>query len=273
MLLSRTHAPILLSKSVGSYIMKRDPLHRFTYAHLNRVLAISRVIHDNVLSTTPIPPERVTTLHFPVDTLRFDPDRVDPDRVRDEFNVSREEQLVGLVGRFSPGKGHEDLLAAAEILRSRHPNLRFILVGEASYGEEEYAESIKTLVRSSGLDDIVIFTGFRPDTPEIMAALDILVFPSPAEAFGMVLIEAMSMRLPVVSTNCDGVVDIVLDGVTGLYVDPHAPGQLAEAISRFVTDPDLRRKMGKAGRERAIEYFDRQSHLDRLEAIYREVYD
>jgi glycosyltransferase involved in cell wall biosynthesis len=252
--------------------MKRDPLHRFTYAHVKRVLAISSVIHNNVLSTTPVSPERVTTLHFPVDTLRFDPDRVDPHRVREEFNVSREELLVGLVGRFSPGKGHEDLLAAAELLRPRHPNLRFLLVGEASYAEEEYGESIKTLVRSSGLDDIVIFTGFRTDTPEIMAALDILVFPSPAEAFGMVLIEAMSMRLPVVSTNCDGVLDIVVDGVTGFYIDPHAPGQLADAISRFLTDPDLRRNMGREGRKRAVEHFDRQSHLDRLEAIYREIY-
>ncbi|MGB5874844.1 MAG: glycosyltransferase family 4 protein [Bacteroidota bacterium] len=271
MILSRRRLPVILTKSVGSYIMKRDPLHRFTYSHVSRVLAISSVIHNNVVSTTPVPPDRVHTLHFPVDTKRFDPDRVDPQAVRREYGLDEKMHVVGFVGRFSPGKGHEELMTAAAILKNRYRNVRYLVAGEASYGEEPYEREIKSLARESGVDDIIIFTGFRTDIPEIMAAVDIFAFPSHAEAFGMVLIEAMAMRCPVVSTNCDGVLDIVVDGVTGLYVEPGRGEQLARAISRLLDDPSLRERMGNAGRERAVRLFDRHAHLGEIEVIYNDL--
>jgi len=268
MIFSRRRLPVILTKSVGSYIMKRDLFHRFTYSHVSRVLAISSVIHGNVLSTTPVPPERVQTLHFPVDTERFDPDCVDPHTVRREYALGEKTPVVGFVGRFSPGKGHEELLAAAAILKQRYGNVRYLVAGEASYGEESYEGEIRALARRSGVDDMITFTGFRADIPEIMAAMDLFVFPSHAEAFGMVLIEAMAMGRPVVSTNCDGVLDIVVDGVTGLYVEPGRGDQLATAIACLLDDPPLRERMGKAGRERAVRLFDRRAHLDEIEAIY-----
>jgi glycosyltransferase involved in cell wall biosynthesis len=271
MVLSRCRLPVILTKSVGSYIMKRDPLHRFTYSHVSRVLAISSVIHDNVVSTTPVPPERIQTLHFPVDTRRFDPNRVDAQTVRREYHLDEKIRVVGFVGRFSPGKGHEELLAAAAILKQRYSNVRYLVVGEASYGEESYEREIKALARRSGVEDIIIFTGFRTDIPEIMAAMDLFVFPSHAEAFGMVLIEAMAMRKPIVSTNCDGVLDIVVDGVTGLYIAPGKEEQLAGAIGRLLDDPSLRQEMGNAGRQRAVQLFDRQTHLAQIEQIYDEL--
>jgi glycosyltransferase involved in cell wall biosynthesis len=271
MVLSGTRLPVILTKSVGSYIMKKDPLHRFTYSYVSRVLAISTVIHENVLTTTPVPPDRVQTLHFPVDTRRFDPDQVNAETVRREYHLDKEIRVVGFVGRFSPGKGHEELLAAAALLKHRYTNVRYLVVGEASYGEEPYERQIRTLARESGVADSIIFTGFRTDIPEIMAAMDLFVFPSHAEAFGMVLIEAMAMRRPIVSTNCDGVLDIVVDGVTGLYVEPGSGEQLASAIGRLLDDASLRQEMGTAGRQRAVQVFDRELHLRQIEHIYREL--
>jgi len=83
------------------------------------------------------------------------------------------------------------------------------VVGEPSYGEEEYGRKILESAKSLVGEGVVTFCGFRTDIPEVMATLDVLAFPSHAEAFGDVLIEAMAMKLPVVSTNCDGVLDIV----------------------------------------------------------------
>src|SRR5512140_1814033 len=74
--LSFRRVPLVLSKRVGSYVTKRDPLHRLTYSGVSRVLAISKVIHRNVLDTTPVPPERVITLHDAVDTELFSPARM-----------------------------------------------------------------------------------------------------------------------------------------------------------------------------------------------------
>ena len=102
----------------------------------------------------------------------------------------------------------------------------------------------------------------------MMASFDILAFPSHAESFGVVLIEAMAMEIPVVSTNCDGVVDIVVEGETGIYVRPRAPGELARALIRLIDDPSLRKRYGEAGRRRVLELFDRRGQIDRLEGIY-----
>ena len=260
--------PIVLSKRVGSYITKKDLFHRYTHRHISRVLAISDVIHRNVLATTPVPPERVLTVHDAVDTTIFSPDTVDRFSVRREAEMPDDALVVGFVGRFSPGKGLEDLLQAAQLLHRQHPAVRYLIAGEASHGEEAYAASIHDLARRLGLQDIVRFMGFRSDVPAVMASFDILAFPSHAESFGVVLIEAMAMGKPVVSTNCDGVLDIVVNGTTGLMVPPKDPVALAHGLEQVILDADLRLRMGAAGRARVLEFFDRTVQLRTLEEIY-----
>jgi len=268
MRLSRRKAPIILSKRVGSYVSKKDVFHRFTYAHVSKVMAISKVIHKNVLDTTPVTPDRVMTLHDAIDTDLFSLRQVNRNQARMKFGFADDLIVIGLVGRFSPGKGHEELLEAASLLISRHTNIHFLIVGEASHGEERYAQKIRTLSRSLGLEKVVSFSGYRKDIPEIMAALDIFAFPSHAESFGVVLIEAMAMERPVVSTNCDGVVDIVVDGQTGIYVHPRNAGELANALTTLINDAALREKMGKAGRRRVEELFDQRKQLNKIEEVY-----
>jgi glycosyltransferase involved in cell wall biosynthesis len=187
---------------------------------------------------------------------------------RKQFGFAEDDVVIGFVGRFSPGKGHEDLLHAAASLRDDGLTFRVLVTGEASYGEERYEDSIREMCRSLGLGAIVIFAGFRSDIPHVMGSFDILAFPSHAESFGLVLIEAMAMELPVVSTNCDGVLDIVVDGGTGLYVHPRNPTELAAALKRLIRDPLLRAKMGKAGRQRVLQLFDQTKQIDTLENLY-----
>ncbi len=271
MRLALTRTPVLLSKRVGSYIDKRDVFHRFTYSNLSRVLAISNVIRKNVIQTTPISPERVITLYDAVDTDVFSPSKANGQAVRQEFGFDQETVLIGFVGRFSPGKGHEELLQAAATITPSHPAVRFLVVGEASFGEQAYERHIRSSAHAMGLDGVVTFSGFRKDIPDVMAAFDILAFPSHAESFGVVLIEAMAMERAVVSTNCDGVLDIVVDGETGIYVHPRNPGELSAGLTRLIEDPSLRERMGKAGRKRVLDLFDQQRQIDQLERIYHDV--
>jgi glycosyltransferase involved in cell wall biosynthesis len=270
--LLRRRIPLVLSKRMGSGVRKTDPLHRLIYSRVDRVLAISSVIRQNVVDTTPMDPGKVLLLFDAVDTDRFEPSRVnDRERIRRDFGVAPGEMLIGTVGRFSPGKGHEELLEATRILAARGLQFKLLIAGEASYGERDYEQRIRALAQTLGLERIVRFTGFRRDVPEIMSALDLFVFPSHAEAFGLVLIEAMAMERPVVSTNCDGVLDIVVDGVTGLTVPPKDPVALAAAIERMLADGTLRDRSGKAGRQRVLEMFDQEKQIDRLESIYAEL--
>jgi glycosyltransferase involved in cell wall biosynthesis len=269
--LGARRVPVVLSKRVGSYIAKRDPWHGWLYARVARVLAVSEVIRRNVSDTTPVPPGRVRTLHDAIDLGRFVPGSADRRAVRVSLGLGQDEVGIGFVGRFSPGKGHEELLKAAAALKPRHPRARFVVVGEASRGEEAYEASVRALAHQLGLEDTVTFTGFRRDVPAVMEAFDVFAFPSHAEAFGVVAIEAMAMARPVVATGSDGILDIVVDGETGLLFPRADAGALAGALARLIEDPALRERLGRAGRARVERDFERERQTERLEGHYREV--
>jgi glycosyltransferase involved in cell wall biosynthesis len=266
-----TRTAVILSKRVGSYLMKRDLMHRYTFSRVRRVLAISEVIRKNVIDTSPVDPSRVVTLHDAIDTAEFTPDARRGDAVRREFGLTNKHILIGAVGRFSSGKGHEELLEAAARICPMRSNVRFLISGEASRGEEAYADGIRRRSRELGLDGLVIFAGFRKDVPAVMSALDLFAFPSHAEAFGVVLIEAMAMGKAVVSTNCDGILDIVVDGETGIMVPRRDGGRLAEGLLALIDDPLRRNVMGAAGRRRVEQLFNRRRQMELLESIYGEV--
>ncbi len=265
--------PLILSRRMGSGISKKDLFHRFTYSRVARVLAISSVIRENVARTTPVASERIITVHHGVDLKLFSVNNETRVRLRKEFGIAENTIVVGFVGRFSPGKGHEELLNAAASLNTRFTNLRFVIVGKASHGEERYEHEIKALSHSLGLDKLTMFTGFRTDIPEIMSVFDLFCFPSHAEAFGAVLVEAMAMKLPVVASKSDGVLDIVVGGETGLLVPPKDSTSLAEALTRLIEDPEMRENMGRAGRARAERMFSRESLGKTLLQIYENVLD
>jgi glycosyltransferase involved in cell wall biosynthesis len=271
MLFSGGRRHLLLSKRVGSALAKKDFFHRLTHRHISRVLAISEAIHVNVLATLPVNSERVVTLHDAVDTDEFSPAPERRQAIKDSFGFSKNSLLVGFVGRFSPGKGHEELLQAAALLKPDFPDVRYLVVGEASFGEEEYAGGIRQLALTLGVADVLKFAGFRSDIPQVMRGFDLFAFPSHAESFGVVLIEAMAVGLPAVSTNCDGVLDIMVEGETGLMVPPKNAEALARGLRTLLEDSAARTRMGFAARRRVVELFDQRKQIDRLEEIYADV--
>ena len=268
---SGLQTPLLLSKHMGSYIIKKDFLHKLLYNRVNFALAISNVIAKNLVDTTPLVKEKVLLLHNGIDTKKFDPSKINRNIVRDEFNIRHNEILIGMTGRFSPGKGHEEFLNAAKQLCGKHDNLKFIITGEPSQGEDEYANSIRTLAADLGITDKTIFTGYRKDIPEVLAALDIFVFPSHAEAFGVALVEAMSMEKPSVCSNSDGVIDIAIDGVTSYMFQKQNMQDLADKIELLIQSSEKRIEFGKAARKRAIEFFDIEVFTNKLIEIYAKV--
>ncbi len=177
------------------------------------------------------------------------------------------EVLIGMIARFSPGKGHEEFLNAARQLKQKYDNLKFLIVGKASYGEEKYEYEIKALAKQLELNE-VFFTGFRTDTADVLSAMDIFVFPSHAEAFGIALIEAMAMELPTVSSNAEGVLDITIDGQTGLLFENKNADDLANKIAQLVESKEMRIRFGKSGRERVKNNFNLDLQTEKIVNLY-----
>ena len=266
--LSGMKTPLVLTKHIGSFISKKDFLHEWIYKRVNIAIAISSVIKRNLLETTHLKAGQITLLHDSVDTARFDPDLVTAGKVRSEFGVKDHEILIGMTSRFSPGKGHEDFLFAANQLSRRYDYLKFIIIGEPSRGEEDYGTEIKNLTARFEHSEKFIFTGFRGDIPEILAAIDIFVFPSHAEAFGLALVEAMSMRKPSVCSNSDGVLDIAVNGDTSFLYEKENVGDLIEKLEKFILNPLLRKMLGLNARERVLRNFNTDIFTAKIIDIY-----
>ncbi len=266
----RRRIPLVLTKHIGSFIEKNDYLHRRLYRYVTKAVAISTAIKNNILQTTPLSADRIILIPNGVDTQKFNPDIVSGEGVRKEFNIKPKEILIGMMARFSPGKGHEEFIKAASIIEKEHNNLRFIIIGEASRGEDEYEEKIKALAKGQKLNDI-IFTGYRSDIPELLAALDIFIFPSHAEAFGIALIEAMAMRKPSVCTASEGVLDIALDGETSFLFEKQNADDLALKINSLISDPAKRKNFALAARQRVLQNFNIEAVTDRIVDVYEEL--
>jgi glycosyltransferase involved in cell wall biosynthesis len=171
---------------------------------------------------------------------------------------------VGVVARLSPEKGHRLFLEAARKVAAASPErVQFAIIGQ---GPEE--GRLRGYCQDLGLEEHVVFRGFRSDMTAEYTNLDVVTLPSLGfEGIGMALLEAMSFGLPVVSTAVGGTVEAVNEDV-GLLVPPGDPDSLAEAISELVQDEKRRREMGEAAREWAKRFFSVETMAWAYETLY-----
>jgi glycosyltransferase involved in cell wall biosynthesis len=180
--------------------------------------------------------------------------------------------LIGIIGRVTRWKGQHIFLEAAAQVRRDFPDAHFAIIGSALFGEDEYADELRQLVRKLGLEDCVEFTGFLHSTTEYLQKLDVLVHASiTSEPFGLVVAEGMVAGKPVIATRGGGVLEIVQDGVSGLLVPMGDPDAMAQALKHLLENPDKARAMGKAARHRVQENFTIELTVQRVQAVYDEI--
>jgi glycosyltransferase involved in cell wall biosynthesis len=180
--------------------------------------------------------------------------------------------VLGLVGRISPWKGQHIFIRAASQVRQRFPRARFQIIGAALFDEAEYEKFIRDQVTSMAMQDVIEFTGWRDDIPEVISKLDVLVHASVVgEPFGQVVIEGMAASKPVIATNGGGVPEIVRDGETGFLVPMGDADAMADAMARLLENPEMAAQMGEKGRQRVRDHFTIQSTARKVERLYDEV--
>jgi glycosyltransferase involved in cell wall biosynthesis len=204
-------------------------------------------------------------------TERLDPSRFPPEtraRLRTSLGLAPDDVVVIMVTRVIRSKGVLDLLAAARALRASHPRLRFVLVGADEPGSMDRLSEAEL----ASLRRELAWLGPRDDVPALLAASDLMAFPSGyGEGIPRVLLEAAALALPIVTTDAPGCREVVEPGVTGLLVPIGDAQALAAAVARLADDPALRQRFGRAGRARAVERFDLGVVVERTRRLYREL--
>lgn len=188
--------------------------------------------------------------------------------MRHELGIGPDAPLVTTVSVLRSGKGVEVLLEALPAVLDAHPRARLLVAGDGPLREPLGARA--AALGLGGPGDRVIWAGFRRDVPALLAASDLFVLPSLADAYPTALMEAMAAGLPVVATRTGGIPEIVDAPATGRLVPPGDAAALAREISGLLGRPGERQALGRAARERARERFSTQAWVERLEEVYAE---
>ena len=181
-----------------------------------------------------------------------------------ELGLSQDCLIVGCVARLDYVKGHRYLLEAIPTVKENIQNAKFLLVGGGPL-----KNNLERQVKINGILDNVIFLDDREDAQEIISTLDLLVLSSLNEGMGRVLLEAQALGVPVVATKIGGIPEIVIDGKTGLLIEPKRSDILAEAIINILQDNPRREKMRLDAQEWVDAKFSAKTMIGEIDSLYQ----
>lgn len=208
---------------------------------------------------------RMCSIHNGVDAEQFKPNPELRRRARHEFGYAEDHLVCGIAARLVPAKGHGFLFRAVAALRQELPQLRVLVLGQ---GDLEPA--LRQLALECGIAPMVHFGGFRDDMAYCTQAFDVGVQPSiDCDTSSFSLKEQMAAEKPVIASDYGGLVEIVTDGVEGLVVPTGTIEPLAKAMRALAADPEMRARMGQAGRKRVLSEFTVQVFAQRTVDAYR----
>jgi glycosyltransferase involved in cell wall biosynthesis len=206
----------------------------------------------------------IETLHHGIDLDRV---RATPsaEGVREELGIARGAPIVGTVANFKPHKGYEYLIQVAARVAEQRPDVRFVFVGQGPMEEQLLDEA-----RRLGIEETIVFAGFRDDALRLVRTFDLFAMSSVHEGLPLALLEAIALGCPPVATRVGGVRAVIENGVSGFTVEPRRPDLQAERIVEVLSDDALRARLADGARARA-EAFDVRRAIRHIEQVYTEL--
>jgi glycosyltransferase involved in cell wall biosynthesis len=215
--------------------------------------------------------DRYFLLHEPVDLKRFRVEAEKDEQLLSEFGIDPAQTVIGSTGKISSAKGWTYFLDAIQPLVRDRPDIHALIIGPVPDTQQEYAKKVKRHIHELDLDGHVTLTGYRTDVEDLLGIVDIFMMASINEGTPLAILEAMGTGLPVVATDVGGISEQVLHGETGYVCSPRDAEALYRACEKLVEDPEKRKEMGRAGRNRAEGVFSLSSSVEDHKRVYEEV--
>lgn len=215
-------------------------------------IAISYAIRDFAINIERAPEHKVHVVEYGLEHHRLTDEQIKRHRneLRLELGLASDALILGCAARLTEQKGITYALSAWAQIHADYPDAYLMIAGDG-----ELRHKLEAQAKALGIAERTLFLGWRADVLSLMAGMDVYLVPSLWEGFGLVLLEAMSRRLPVIASHVSAIPEIVVHGETGLLVPPRDSDALARAMRLFLDDRLLRLHYGLNGEDRLEVYF------------------
>jgi glycogen(starch) synthase len=240
----------------------------------DRIITVSHAMRDDLIRHG-WPEEKISVVWNGVDPERYNPDNCDPDdaeKIRDKYNIAKDENVLLFLGRLTWVKAARNLIQAMPLILEEYPKTKLIILGKG----EEQKDIVETANRLGMEDKIIYRFEFVPEEERILhyAASDVCIFPSIYEPFGIVSLEAMAMAKPVV-VGARGVVgfreQVISSGPdqNGIHINGEDPADIAWGVKEVLENPARAKMWGENGRKRVLQYFTWKKVAEQTLQIYQ----
>ena len=257
------HKHIIVNKKPLSYFGLNAA---FLSMFVRRIICVSGAVMRS-MKNAGVKSGKMTVIHNGMDPLT--PSKAQREKIRKKYSIGNH-FTAGTVGFFRRNKGIEMLIDAAEIAANKSNKIKFLIAGKGEQGDEEYEKYLRKKAADKGLKDTFIFAGYG-DRKLFIPAFDLFVLPSPAEPFGMVTLEASSLKVPVVAFNTGGTPEIIKDKINGYLVNEVSAEALAEKILEIMNDKKSLVKNGIAAAKNVKENFTVKAQVEKTALLIQGV--
>ncbi len=258
--------PVILSSRRGLELeqpLKLLWLEKAGNLFVDHVIANADAVREHFKKREHLSCSKISTIHNGIDLSEFQTG-TGRQAIRREFNIPQDAPVVGTIANFSEYKGYPYLLEAANLVLKEMPAGRFLLVGDGPL-----LEKMKEIARKLEHGSRIIFAGSRRDSASFLDAFDVFIFSSLSEGLPNVVMEAMAMQKPIVSTPAGGIPELLEHNATGLLVPFRDSKSMAEALLTLFKDPEKARRLGSAARAKVGTEFTVERLVKSHECAYQ----
>ena len=237
-------------------------LARTKYSLFEKVVTISEGI-KRILLSEGVPLEKIVCIHSAVDLEKYS-GPCNRSWFCEEFSIAPGHKAVGMIAQFIPRKGHQYLVEAIPSILEKCPETRFLF-----FGKGPLEQKIKALCKANGIEQYVVFAGFRKDLARILPCLELIIHPATLEGLGVSLLQAAASGVPIVGANAGGIPEVVEHEVNGLLFEPGDVEGMTSSVVDLLQNSAKRRLYARNGRQIIAEKFSLQMMVEQYIWLYK----
>lgn len=271
-----SHVPLIIHTAHGwGFHVNQNPIIRKSYVVCERfaasrcrvIVAVSDATRKHGLAEKIGREEQYVVIGEGIDRVKFTPS-VDPRKIRERLGLDISRPLISMISCLKPQKSPMDFIHVAARVRRAVPGVMFVLAGDGVL-----RSTLQTEIRKHRLDDNVSLLGWRHDVPDLVCASDLTLLTSRWEGLPRVVLESISMGVPVVATAIDGTPEVIKNGVNGFLYEPGDVNGMAECIIRLTQNSGELSSLRQSTRNSWRDEYGILHMVQHIEKMYRENWD